>query len=111
MDVVVQPSVPWMSLNDQIKDSGLFFPVDPGPSVSGALLKSRCACGITQIGNPNFANEDHRLGSEVWLAQAAGIKKTPTKTMGYTLRLQQWNKCRTIWHDERMGHQSDSSPG
>ena len=33
MDVVVQPSVPWMSLNDQIKDSGLFFPVDPGPSV------------------------------------------------------------------------------
>jgi D-lactate dehydrogenase (cytochrome) len=33
MDVVVQPCVPWMSLNDQIKDSGLFFPVDPGPSV------------------------------------------------------------------------------
>ena len=33
MDVVVQPSVPWMNLNDQIKDSGLFFPVDPGPSV------------------------------------------------------------------------------
>jgi hypothetical protein len=33
MDVVVQPSVPWMLLNDQIKDSGLFFPVDPGPSV------------------------------------------------------------------------------
>ena len=32
MDVVVQPSVPWMSLNDQIKKSGLFFPVDPGPS-------------------------------------------------------------------------------
>lgn len=25
MDVVVQPSVPWMSLNDQIKESGLFF--------------------------------------------------------------------------------------
>jgi D-lactate dehydrogenase (cytochrome) len=34
MDVVVQPSVPWMTLNDKIKSSGLFFPVDPGPSVS-----------------------------------------------------------------------------
>lgn len=33
MDVVVQPSVPWMKLNDEIKESGLFFPVDPGPSV------------------------------------------------------------------------------
>jgi D-lactate dehydrogenase (cytochrome) len=38
MDVVVQPSVPWMSLNDQIKDSGLFFPVDPGPSVRHHML-------------------------------------------------------------------------
>lgn len=38
MDVVVQPSVPWMSLNDEIKDSGLFFPVDPGPSVSALAI-------------------------------------------------------------------------
>lgn len=49
MDVVVQPSVPWMSLNDQIKGSGLFFPVDPGPSVSQIwpleLSFSREDCG------------------------------------------------------------------
>jgi FAD/FMN-containing dehydrogenase len=38
MDVVVQPSVPWMGLNEQIKDSGLFFPVDPGPSVGLSRL-------------------------------------------------------------------------
>lgn len=37
MDVVVQPSVPWMRLNDEIKDSGLFFPVDPGPSVRSSI--------------------------------------------------------------------------
>jgi FAD/FMN-containing dehydrogenase len=33
MDIVVQPAVSWMDLNEQIKQSGLFFPIDPGPSV------------------------------------------------------------------------------
>lgn len=33
MDIVVQPAVSWMDLNEDIKASGLFFPVDPGPSV------------------------------------------------------------------------------
>lgn len=43
MDVVVQPSVPWMSLNEQIKDSGLFFPVDPGPSARiGGMVGTSC---------------------------------------------------------------------
>ena len=27
LDVVVQPSIGWMKLNEDIKDSGLFFPV------------------------------------------------------------------------------------
>ncbi|EMD89900.1 hypothetical protein COCC4DRAFT_185383 [Bipolaris maydis ATCC 48331] len=44
MDVVVQPSVPWMSLNDQIKESGLFFPVDPGPSARiGGMVGTSCS--------------------------------------------------------------------
>ncbi|KAF2857012.1 D-lactate dehydrogenase mitochondrial precursor [Plenodomus tracheiphilus IPT5] len=44
MDVVVQPSVPWMRLNDQIKDSGLFFPVDPGPSARiGGMVGTSCS--------------------------------------------------------------------
>ncbi|OCK83134.1 D-lactate dehydrogenase mitochondrial precursor [Lepidopterella palustris CBS 459.81] len=44
MDVVVQPSVPWMSLNERIKDSGLFFPVDPGPSARiGGMVGTSCS--------------------------------------------------------------------
>ena len=33
LNVIVQPSVPWMDLNAKIQDTGLFFPIDPGPSV------------------------------------------------------------------------------
>lgn len=55
MDVVVQPSVPWMSLNDQIKDSGLFFPVDPGPSVRSHVLHYIATNKRkSQSGNPNL---------------------------------------------------------
>ena len=44
MDVVVQPSVPWMDLNDKIKESGLFFPVDPGPSAKiGGMVGTSCS--------------------------------------------------------------------
>ncbi|KAI9708767.1 MAG: hypothetical protein M1820_003722 [Bogoriella megaspora] len=44
MDIVVQPSVPWMELNSRIKDSGLFFPVDPGPSAKiGGMVGTSCS--------------------------------------------------------------------
>ena len=40
MDIVVQPAVSWMELNDKLTESGLFFPVDPGPSVGDRNLIS-----------------------------------------------------------------------
>ena len=44
MDVVVQPSVQWMALNEEIKGSGLFFPVDPGPSAKiGGMVGTSCS--------------------------------------------------------------------
>jgi FAD/FMN-containing dehydrogenase len=71
MDVVVQPSVPWMSLNDQIKDSGLFFPVDPGPSVSAPAPLPTIA-GIPHGAIRSNTDERGRLGLEAWSEQAAG---------------------------------------
>ncbi|KAM0178027.1 hypothetical protein ACHAPC_008599 [Botrytis cinerea] len=46
MDVVVQPSVSWMDLNDELakRQSGLFFPVDPGPSAKiGGMVGTNCS--------------------------------------------------------------------
>ena len=44
MDIVVQPSLQWMALNDEIKDSGLFLPVDPGPSAKiGGMVGTNCS--------------------------------------------------------------------
>ena len=43
-DIVVQPSVSWMALNEQIKDSGLFFPPDPAPTARiGGMVATNCS--------------------------------------------------------------------
>ena len=46
MDVVVQPSIGWQDLNAQLAaaDSGLFFPIDPGPSAKiGGMVGTNCS--------------------------------------------------------------------
>ncbi|KKY20898.1 putative oxidoreductase [Phaeomoniella chlamydospora] len=44
MDVVLQPAVQWMELNEKIKHTGLFFPVDPGPSAKiGGMVGTSCS--------------------------------------------------------------------
>ncbi|KAF7559481.1 hypothetical protein G7046_g4668 [Stylonectria norvegica] len=46
MDIVVQPSMGWQDLNDQLAklESGLFFPIDPGPSAKiGGMVGTNCS--------------------------------------------------------------------
>ncbi|KAK7914591.1 glycolate oxidase [Apiospora marii] len=46
MDIVVQPSIGWQDLNDQLArlESGLFFPIDPGPSAKiGGMIGTNCS--------------------------------------------------------------------
>lgn len=46
MDIVVQPSVGWQDLNAKLAEweSGLFFPVDPGPTAKiGGMIGTNCS--------------------------------------------------------------------
>ncbi|KAJ4358519.1 D-lactate ferricytochrome c oxidoreductase [Didymosphaeria variabile] len=86
MDVVVQPSVSWMSLNEEIKDSGLFFPVDPGPSAKiGGMVGTSCS-GTNAVRYGTM--KDWVINLTVVLADGSIIKtrKRPRKSAaGYNL--------------------------
>ncbi|KAH7304903.1 RNA dependent RNA polymerase-domain-containing protein [Stachybotrys elegans] len=46
MDIVVQPSIGWQDLNETLAKmgSGLFFPIDPGPSAKiGGMIGTNCS--------------------------------------------------------------------
>jgi D-lactate dehydrogenase (cytochrome) len=44
MDVVVQPGLGWVELNEMIQGEGLFFPVDPAPGASiGGMIAMSCS--------------------------------------------------------------------
>ncbi|GLT45080.1 hypothetical protein SLA2020_189390 [Shorea laevis] len=44
MDVVVEPGIGWMELNEYLEPYGLFFPLDPGPGASiGGMCSTRCS--------------------------------------------------------------------
>ncbi|KAI9491529.1 hypothetical protein BDB00DRAFT_766871 [Zychaea mexicana] len=44
LDIVVQPGVQWENLNAQLKEHGLFFPMDPGPGACiGGMVGTGCS--------------------------------------------------------------------
>ncbi|TVY48111.1 D-lactate dehydrogenase [cytochrome], mitochondrial [Lachnellula occidentalis] len=88
MDIVVQPSVSWMELNEQLakRQSGLFFPVDPGPSAKiGGMVGTNCS-GTNAVRYGTM--KDWVINLTVVLADGTVIKtkRRPRKTSaGYNL--------------------------
>lgn len=86
MDIVVQPSIQWMDLNEKIKDTGMFFPVDPGPSAMiGGMVGTNCS-GTNAVRYGTM--KDWVINLTVVLADGRVIKtrRRPRKTSaGYNL--------------------------
>jgi D-lactate dehydrogenase (cytochrome) len=86
MDVVVQPSIQWMQLNEDIKHSSLFFPVDPGPSAKIGGMVGTCCSGTNAVKYGTM--KEWVLNLTVVLADGRIIKtrRRPRKTSaGYNL--------------------------
>lgn len=86
LDVVVQPGVNWLDLNQQLAPTGLFFPVDPGPTAQfGGMVATNCSgTNAVRYG----AMKDWVINLTVVLADGTIIKtkKRPHKTSaGYNL--------------------------
>lgn len=88
MDIVVQPSVSWMELNEELsrRQSGLFFPVDPGPSAKiGGMVGTNCS-GTNAVRYGTM--KDWVINLTIVLADGTIIKtkRRPRKTSaGYNL--------------------------
>ncbi|KAL2065405.1 hypothetical protein VTL71DRAFT_3075 [Oculimacula yallundae] len=88
MDIVVQPSVSWMDLNEELarRKSGLFFPVDPGPSAKiGGMVGTNCS-GTNAVRYGTM--KDWVINLTVVLSDGTVIKtkRRPRKTSaGYNL--------------------------
>ncbi|KAL1959632.1 hypothetical protein VTO42DRAFT_1667 [Malbranchea cinnamomea] len=86
MNVVVQPSIQWMQLNEEIKHTGLFFPIDPGPSAKiGGMVGTNCS-GTNAVRYGTM--KDWVVNLTVVLADGRIIKtrRRPRKTSaGYNL--------------------------
>ncbi|RFU79221.1 d-lactate dehydrogenase cytochrome [Trichoderma arundinaceum] len=86
MDVVVQPGVNWMTLNEEIKDSGLFLPLDPSPTAFiGGMVATNCS-GTNAMRYGTM--KDYVVNLTVVLADGSVIKTRhrPRKTSaGYNL--------------------------
>ncbi|KAK6003029.1 hypothetical protein QM012_000874 [Aureobasidium pullulans] len=86
LDVVVQPSIGWMKLNEEIAHTNLFFPCDPGPSAMiGGMVGTNCS-GTNAVRYGTM--KDNVLNLTVVLADGTIVKtkRRPRKSSaGYNL--------------------------
>ncbi|KND89514.1 D-lactate dehydrogenase [cytochrome], mitochondrial [Tolypocladium ophioglossoides CBS 100239] len=86
MDVVFQPGVNWTNLNNDIKDSNLFLPLDPSPTaLIGGMVATNCS-GTNAMRYGTM--KDYVVNLTVVLADGSVIKtrNRPRKTSaGYNL--------------------------
>ncbi|KAJ5767555.1 hypothetical protein N7533_000138 [Penicillium manginii] len=86
LDVVVQPGVNWVNLNDTLKPAGLFLPLDPSPTAHiGGMVATNCS-GTNALRYGTM--KDWVVNLTVVLADGSVIKtrRRPRKTSaGYNL--------------------------
>ncbi|XP_030512520.1 D-lactate dehydrogenase [cytochrome], mitochondrial isoform X3 [Rhodamnia argentea] len=75
MDVVVEPGIGWMELNEYLEPYGLFFPLDPGPGATiGGMCATRCSGSLALLACRYGTMRDNVISLKVVLANGDVVK-------------------------------------